>query len=200
MADVVTGDARDLFVAIASAAAALIGLLFVAITVTPRPAGGRPRSVIHQVRSAAALISFTNALAVSLFGLVPDNNAGWPAAAIGIVGVLFTLASVRSILSDPRARKQFVHQIALILALLAVFITEIVYGIKLLHDMHNRAALDTIDNVLIGSLLLGIARAWEFVGDRDTGLWASIAVLATGRQRHLLSPDSIPAEADESAD
>jgi len=94
MADVVTGDARDLFVAIASAAAALIGLLFVAITVTPRPAGGRPRSVIHQVRSAAALISFTNALAVSLFGLVPDNNAGWPAAAIGIVGVLFTLASV----------------------------------------------------------------------------------------------------------
>ena len=185
MADVVTGDARD---------------LFVAITVTPRPAGGRPRSVIHQVRSAAALISFTNALAVSLFGLVPDNNAGWPAAAIGIVGVLFTLASVRSILSDPRARKQFVHQIALILALLAVFITEIVYGIKLLHDMHNRAALDTIDNVLIGSLLLGIARAWEFVGDRDTGLWASIAVLATGRQRHLLSPDSIPTEADESAD
>jgi hypothetical protein len=200
MAAMVTGDARDLFVAIASAAAALIGLLFVAITVTPRPAGGKPRSVIHQVRSAAALIAFTNALAVSLFGLVPDNNAGWPAAAIGVVGVLFTLASVRSMLSDPQARRQFVHQIALILALLAVFITEIVYGFKLLHDWHNRAALDTIDNVLIGSLLLGIARAWEFVGDRDTGLWASIAVLVTGRQRHLLSPDSIPAEADESAD
>ena len=38
MAAMVTGDSRDLFVAVASAAAALTGLLFVAITVTPRPA------------------------------------------------------------------------------------------------------------------------------------------------------------------
>jgi hypothetical protein len=200
MADVVTGDARDLFVAIASAAAALIGLLFVAITVTPRPAGGRPRSVIHQVRSAAALLAFTNALGVSLFGLVPDNNAGWPATAFGIVGVLFTLASVRSMLADPKARPQFVHQIALILALLAVFITQIVYGARLLENWHNHVALDTIDNVLIGSLLLGIARAWEFVGDRDTGVWSSVATLITGQQRHLLTPDSIPAEPAEPAE
>ena len=42
MAAMVTGDARDLFVAVASAAAALTGLLFVAVTVTPaRPAAGR---------------------------------------------------------------------------------------------------------------------------------------------------------------
>ncbi|HEY2281896.1 MAG TPA: hypothetical protein VGI00_26335 [Streptosporangiaceae bacterium] len=196
----VTGDVRDLFVAIASAAAALIGLLFVAITVTPRPADGRPRSVIHQVRSAAALLAFTNALGVSLFGLVPNNNAGWPAAAFGVVGVLFTLASVRSILDDPKARSQFLHQIALILALLAVFVTEIAYGVKLIVNWHNHVALDTIDNVLIGSLLLGIARAWEFVGDRDTGIWSSIAVLVTGRQRHILTPDAGPSDPDEPPD
>src|SRR6202000_876603 len=103
-----------------SAPAALTGLLFVPMSVTPRAASGRPRSVIHQVRSAAALLSFTNALGISLFGLVPNNNAGYPAGAFGIIGTLFTLASVRSILADTRARTRFLAQISLIAGLLAV--------------------------------------------------------------------------------
>jgi hypothetical protein len=200
MAAMVTGDARDLFVAVASAAAALTGLLFVAITVTPRPAGGRPRGVIHQVRSAAALLAFTNALGISLFGLVPDNNAGYPAAGFGIIGTLFTLASVRSILSDAAARAKFLAQVALIAGLLAVFISEIIYGVELHANARNHDALDTIGNLIIASLFIGVARAWEFVGDRDTGIWASIAVLATGRERPLISQGTGVTEPGESPD
>jgi hypothetical protein len=194
MAPVVTGDARDLFVAVASAAAALIGLLFVAMSVSPRPAGGRPRGVIHQVRSAAALLSFTNALGIALFSLVPGNNAGYPAAAFGVVGTLFTLASVRSILANAAARSRLLGQIALIGGLLAVFLIEIVDGLRLRANPANHGALDTIGNLMIISVLLGVARAWEFVGDRDTGIWASIAVLATGREHPLTAPDAEPAE------
>jgi hypothetical protein len=197
MADVVTGDARDLFIAVASAAAALTGLLFVAITVTPRPAGGRPHGVIHQVRSAAALLAFTNALGISLFGLVPGNNAGYPTGAFGIIGTLFTLASVRSILTDHSARTKFLGQLTLLGGLLAVFISEIVYGVELHGNAHNHNALDTIGNLIIASLFIGVARAWEFVGDRDTGIWASIAVLATGRQPSMHVPDE-PAEQEAS--
>jgi hypothetical protein len=197
MSVVVTGDARDLFVAVASAAAALVGLLFVAMSVSPRPAGGRPRGVIHQVRSAAALLSFTNALGISLFSLVPGNNAGYPAAAFGVVGTLFTLASVRSILADAAARSRLLGQIALIGGLLAVFIIEIVDGLELRANPARHSALDTIGNLMIVSLLLGVARAWEFVGDRDTGIWASIAVLATGREHPLTAPDAEPSEPTE---
>ncbi|HEY2522551.1 MAG TPA: hypothetical protein VGJ19_20745 [Streptosporangiaceae bacterium] len=190
----VAGDARDLFVAVASAAAALVGLLFVAMSVSPRPADGRPRGVIHQVRSAAALLSFTNALGISLFSLVPGNNAGYPAAAFGVVGTLFTLASVRSILSDTAARSRLLGQIALIGGLLAVFVIEIVDGLELRRNPANHSALNTIGNLIIVSLLLGVARAWEFVGDRDTGIWASIAVLATGHEHPLTAPDAAPSE------
>jgi hypothetical protein len=197
MAAMVTGDARDLFVAVASAAAALTGLLFVAITVTPRPSGGRPRGVIHQVRSAAALLAFTNALGISLFGLVPNNNAGYPAAAFGIIGTLFTLASVRSILADAAARAKFLGQVALIAGLLAVFISEIIYGVELHGNAGNHTALDTIGNLIIASLFIGVARAWEFVGDRDTGIWASLIVLATGREHSMHVPDE-PAEQEGS--
>jgi hypothetical protein len=192
MAAVVTGDSRDLFIAIATAAASLTGLLFVAMSVSPRPAGGRPHSVIHQVRSAAALLAFTNALAVTLFGLVPDNNVGFAAAAFSIVGVLFTVASVRSILGDAAARSRFLGQVTLVAGLLAVYIIEFVKGFELIRHQHNHAALDTISNLLIVSILVGVARAWEFVGDRDTGIWASIMVLATGHARTLTPPDAEP--------
>jgi hypothetical protein len=197
MSVVVTGDARDLFVAVAGAAAALTGLLFVAMSVTPRSANGRPRSVIHQVRSAAALLSFTNALGIALFGLVPGNNAGYPAVAFGVVGTLFTLASVRSILGDASARHRFLGQVTLICGLLAVFIIEIIDGAELLANPANHSALDTIANLTIVSMLLGVARAWEFVGDRDTSIWSSIAVLATGREHPLTVPGEEPSEPSE---
>ncbi len=199
MADVVTGYSRDLFVAVATAAASLTGLLFVAMSVTPRPAGGRPHGVIHQVRSAAALLAFTNALAVTLFGLVPDNNVGYAAAAFSIVGVLFTVASVRSILTDATARPRFLGQASLIGGLLAVYIIEFLNGLELIGNQHDHDALDTISNLLIASVLVGVARAWEFVGDRDTGIWASVMVLATGHARRLAPPDADPEpEADPS--
>ena len=200
MAAMVTGEARDLFVAVASAAAALTGLLFVAITVTPRPAGGRPRGVIHQVRSAAALLAFTNALGISLFGLVPNNNAGYPAGAFGIIGTLFTLASVRSMLSNAAARAKFLAQVALIAGLLAVFVSEIIFGVELHGNARNHSALDTIGNLIIASLFIGVARAWELVGDRDTGIWASLMVLATGHERSLHVPGTGAAEPGESPD
>jgi hypothetical protein len=42
---------------------------------------------------------------------------------------------------------------------------------------------------MVSSLLVGIARAWELVGNRDTGIRASLAVLA-GRTP---SPERTPA-------
>ena len=107
----VTGAYRDLFVAIAGAAGALTGLLFVALSVAPRPRTGQRRTLSGRSGPRAALLAFTNALAVSLFGLVPHNEIGYPAAVFGVVGVLFTLGGVRSILADPVARTQVRGQI-----------------------------------------------------------------------------------------
>jgi len=54
-----------------SSAGALAGLLFVALSVAPRRQPNLGPSIIRQIRAAAALLAFTNALAVSLFTLVP---------------------------------------------------------------------------------------------------------------------------------
>ena len=67
---------------------------------------------------------------------------------------------------------------------MATFTAELVTGFVVLRNGRNTAGLDVLSNVVVASLLIGVARAWELVGDRDTGIISSIAALA-GRERPL---------------
>jgi hypothetical protein len=179
---------RELFTAVATCAAGLTGLLFVAISVGPREGvAGRP-AVIQQIRAASALLSFTSALAVSLFGLVPKGNAGYAALVSGVFGVLFTAAGVRSIVTSPDVSfDQALRQSGLIVLLFAAFGGEFGCGIGLLSNNTGVFGPGFLSYTLVALLLLGIARAWELVGNRDTGVLASLAVL-TGRDHHPVEP------------
>jgi hypothetical protein len=179
----VVGGYRDLFVAIAGSAATLTGLLFVALSVTPRRGGAPGPAVILQVRTSAALLTFNNALAVSLFGLVPNTNVGIPSVVLGVIGITFSAAAVRSIRSSGSPARQMLFQFELITLLLLIFGTELVSGIIVIANPRSGEAVQVIGYALISSLIVGISRAWELIGDRDTGLAASIAVLLGHRPR-----------------
>jgi hypothetical protein len=71
--------------------------------------------------------------------------------------------------------------------LLAAFGGEVACGIGLM--THRTAIFGTefLSNILIALLLIGIARAWELFGNRDTGVLSSIAVL-TGRDQSPAAP------------
>lgn len=171
------GTYRDLFTAIAGCAAALTGLLFVAISVAPRRHPASPPDVTRQFRAAASLLAFTNVLAVSLFGLVPGNNIGYPATAVAVVGIMFNAAGIRSILAGSSARSLRQRGLGLIVFLLLTFGLELASGIALILNAASSAAIEVLSNVVVACLLIGVARAWELVGDRDTGILSSIAVL-----------------------
>jgi hypothetical protein len=181
-----TESYRELFTAVATCAAGLTGLLFVAISVGPREGvAGRP-AIIQQIRAASALLAFTNALAVSLFGLVSVNSAGYAAISAGIIGLLFIAASVRSIVtSSDVSAEQALRQVGLIVVLFLAFGGELACGIGLTSNDTTVFGPNYLSYVLIVLLLVGIARAWELVGNRDTGIWASIAVL-TGLDHYPL--------------
>jgi hypothetical protein len=169
--------------AIAASAGSLTGLLFVALSVARRPDPQEGSAVIQQVRAAAALLAFVNALAVSLFGLVPGTNIGYPAAVLGIIGLFFTAASLRTILSSRATTGLRLGQTGLIVLLLLIFGTELGYGIAVLIHPDSIHLVENISYALVTSVLVGIARAWELVGDRDAGILASIAVLARHEAR-----------------
>ena len=183
-----TESYREFFIAVATCAAGLTGLLFVAISVRPREgAAGRP-PVIQQIRAASALLAFTNALAVSLFGVVPGNNAGYAAFVVGVIGILFTAASIRSMVtSQDVSGVQARQQTGLIVLLFAAFGGELACGVGLTSNNTSVFGATLLSNTLVALLLIGIARAWELVGNRDTGVLASLAVL-TGLDHRRTEP------------
>ncbi len=190
----VLGASREIFTVVAEAAATLTGLLFIAMSLAPRHESTSHLGVVQQVRAAASLLAFTSALSISLFALVSDDNVGYPALVLGIVGVSFTAASVRSIYESSPNRRLLRKQMGLIVLLLATFGCELATGVMLIVSAHDMTALDILENVLATSLLIGIARAWELVGARDTGLFSSLAVLSgrDGAARHSDERSSTP--------
>lgn len=192
----VIGNYRDLFVAIATSAATLTGLLFVAMSVSESRANLHT-GIVREFRAAASLLAFTNAFAVALFGLVPGTNIGYPAAVLGVIGLFFTAAGVRTLVVLPTPEQRRRSQIGLIILLLLTFGFELGSGIVLLLDWHRRWAVGQIGDVLIVSLLIGIARAWELVGEWDTGIASSIALLIGHKSRISRSGDRALLEARE---
>lgn len=171
------------FAATAETAGALTGLLFVALSVSPHQDRAVGPAVIHEVRAAAALLAFTNALFVSLFTLVPGTSTGYPSVVLGVIGILFTAAAIRSIRTSESTRRQQARQIGLIGVLLLIFGTEFVSGIAAISLPNHAGPVQVIGYAVVTSLVVGVARAWELVGRRDTGILASLAVLAGRQQR-----------------
>jgi hypothetical protein len=185
---VVPGLYRDLFTAIAATAGSLTGLLFVALSVTPSRGAASSPLAIRQIRSTAALLAFTNAMAVSLFSIVPGTNPGYPAVTLGVIGILFTAAAIRSIRSSEATPRQQLRQLELITLLLLIFGTELISGIFALAEPGNSTPVQVMGYALVTSIIVGIARAWELVGERNAGVLTSLAVL-TG---HRPGPDGAP--------
>jgi hypothetical protein len=159
-----TASAHEFFSASASVAGALIGLLFVAISVAPERILGPEASDVHGVRAAATLTAFTNALTVVLFGLIPGFDAGYPAMVVAIIGLLFITGSLLRVLPAWRANRIRLVDLTFLVGLLIVFIVQLIAGIGLARHARDSSDLTTICILVIVCFLIGIERAWELVG------------------------------------
>jgi hypothetical protein len=177
VAQVITGAYRDLFAATAGAAGALTGLLFVAMSVASGRALVAGPRVIRQIRGSAALLAFSNTLAIALFGLVPGTNIGYPAVVVAIIGIVFIAAAIRSIAASHASPAQVRSQTGLIMILLLICFSELIAGVVLLGNPASTTSVQVIGYAVVTSMLVGIGRAWEFIGERDTGILASLGIL-----------------------
>jgi hypothetical protein len=174
---------REFFVAATGAAGALIGLLFVAVSVFPEHARRATTRVQFHSRASAALLVFTNALVISLAALVPGVSIGWWAVIAGGTVIVFALGTARSVAAAARRREARGDAIWLVLGLLVIGGFEVYVGTRLVTGL-DLNAVQTLNYVVIGDLAYGISRAWQLVGLRNTGLWSSLLLIA-GRDRGL---------------
>ncbi len=168
----------EFYVAAASAAAALIGLLFVAVTVAATRVENRAQRKRSGRRAAASLTAFSNVLTTSMIALIPDTNPGYPATIIGALGVLFTLGSARLLFS--RRADSRPGRWGFVLGLLVLFGFQLWFGARALLHPGENGALGGIAGVMVASLAVGVSRAWELVGFEDVGLFQSVRLLFRG--------------------
>ena len=163
-------DLHDFFLASAGVAGALVGLLFVAISVSHDRLAARGGTQMHRVRASAALTAFTNSLTVSLFALIPVDKIAWAALVVGILGLLFVLASLLSLLRVRRFRLKDASDLLFLAGLAATFIFQLIAGGILLARPSDQGPVGTIAVLVIVCFLIGIARAWELIGGPNIGL------------------------------
>ena len=183
---------HDFFVASGGAAGALIGLLFVAISVSVERLRAKADAQVHRIRASAALTAFTNALTVSLFALVPGEKIGPTAAVVAAGGLTFVMASLLSLIRLRQVRWSTVRDALFLLGLTATLVIQLLEGVDVIVHPDDSGAVNTIAILVVICFLIGIARAWELIGGPSIGIAHEVVALVRDHERSADDPKDEP--------
>jgi hypothetical protein len=176
------------------ASAALIGLLFVSISIAPGRVFGAEAEGRQQAVALSAFTALANIFFISFATLIPDVPIGPVVIAISIPATLQTL-SLLGLVRHWRAERILRRGLSLFLASAAIYGYEMVIGIQLWEAPSNTGALTGLLELLLGAYAIGLGRAWELLGAPRSGFGAILGGLiraALGRGRGDKPPDQQP--------
>ena len=161
------------FATSAGASAALIGLLFVAVSrAEPGSVFGREAQADRHAAAAGAFTGLADAFFVSLGALIPGANIGGIVLVVAAVALLGTLGLGRELWRRRFEGRRAGRGALLVLGGFAVYGLQLWCAYWLLGAPSDKDYLSALAFLLLGSYVVGLGRAWELLGAPQRGVLA----------------------------
>lgn len=156
-------DYTNFLVASTQASAALIGLLFVSVSIAPERVFGAQAEARRQSLAVSAFIALANVFFISFGGLVPNFYFGVMVIVAGALAESQSLALL-VLWREWRREHILVRSLALFALSAGIYGAEIVIGVHLLSHTTDTGAVTSLFGLLLGAYAIGLSRAWELLG------------------------------------
>jgi hypothetical protein len=160
----------NFFTASTGAGAALVGLLFVAVSLAPEQIVTRRAPVERRAVAGSAFTALINAFFISLVALIPHFNFGTLILPISSLSLLTSLLQAWSLLRPRKGWQSFLRRAMLVCLSLGLYGLELRNGVGLITDPTQVGFVYGLLFVLLGIFVLGLTRAWELLGAHRYGL------------------------------
>jgi hypothetical protein len=161
------------FVGSMAASAALVGLLFVAVSIRPERITARGAPPEPQAVASSAFTALANAFFISLGGSVPGFNIGNVVLWLSLVSLFQTLNMGRKLWRGRPGTLPIMRRLALVLVSVVIYGLQLRYALQLLATPRQVGALYGLVFLLFAVYAIGLGRSWELLGARRIGFLAS---------------------------
>ncbi len=159
------------FTATAGVSGALIGLLFVAVSLRADTVFGPDAPPRGRMLAMSSFTALVNAFFVSVLAIVPQTNIGYGAIALSVGSLWNTVRLHRSL------RRQEPQYLTLVLSFSA-YTVELIVGVVLLVHPKATWAVNILCYVVFANFVAALSRAWVLV----QGLHIRTAPPSAGRE------------------
>jgi hypothetical protein len=153
----------NFLIASTQASAALIGLLFVSVSIAPERVFGPQAEAERQALALSSFTALANAFFISFGSLIPDLPIGLLVVIAGAVCMSQTLALL-GLFPKWRHERTLIRSLGLFAISAAIYGYEIAIGVRLISTPTDAGALTVLLQLLLGGYTIGLARAWQLLG------------------------------------
>jgi hypothetical protein len=165
-------DFTSFFVASAGAGAALVGLLFVAVSVNPGRNAGPAAPPERQAVAASAYTALINAFFISMAALIASDSLGGAAIVLGSASIIGSLRLIGDLFEPHLSRQSYARRVGFIALCLLVYGLQVFYGLQYLRYPRDVGWAYSIVYLLLAIYATGLTRAWQLLGARRRGLFS----------------------------
>jgi hypothetical protein len=172
------------FAASVGASGALIGLLFIAISIAPERTVGKTATPEREAVAGNAFTALSNVFFIGLVALVPQPGLGYALVIVGVTSALATIRLARRLFAGRGAQRKrlglldVARRLALVAASLFIYGTEVWWGAAmLLGSAHGADPFIATSFLIVGGYGLVLLRMWSLLGARRESVFGWLSVL-----------------------